>query len=135
MQRIEHGSQGYAPVILPKNYKVIARRAGNFPEGEVRPQSDFIAIDRDPATRATMQEQVWNWVWLRRIVYFATVFVTTWFVLMPFFDRIEATGGNDPSYDSAISALPEQLGAFLPSLAKPWIDVYRAPRTRRRRWL
>ena len=126
LQRIEHGSQGYAPVILPKDYKVVTRRAGTFPEGEVRPQSDFSAIDPNPAQRAVLQEQVWNWVWLRRIVYFATVFVTSWFLFMPFLERIEATDGNDPSYDSALSALPEQLGGFLPSLAKPWIDVYRA---------
>jgi len=125
LRRIEHGSQGYAPVILPPDYKVVARRAGTFREGEVRPQRDFVAIDPNPIKRASTQEQVWTLVWLRRIVYFATVFVTGWFLLMPFFRRVEATGGDDPSYASAFSALPEQAGDFLPSLAKPWIDVYR----------
>jgi uncharacterized protein (DUF2235 family) len=126
LQRIEHGSQGYAPIILPHTYAVVLRRSRQATEGQIRPQTQFTAIDHDAAGRAEKQKRLWNWVWLRRIVYFATVFVTGWLALMPFMDRIEATEGDDPTLASALSAIPEFIGNFLPGFAKPWIDVYRA---------
>jgi uncharacterized protein (DUF2235 family) len=126
LRRIEHGSQGYAPVIIPEHYKVVARRAGTHPEGLVRPQTDFPAIDPSPIQRAEKQRRLWNWVWLKRVVYFTTVFLTAWLALMPFMYRTEPTDGNNPVYGSALAAIPEFIGTFLPGFAAPWIDVWRA---------
>ena len=126
LRRIEHGSQGYAPIIVPRYYKVVARRTGTHPEGSIRLQGDFQAIDRNPMARAALQTRLWNWVWLKRIFYFATVFVTAWIALMPFMYRTEPTDGNDPGYGNAFSAIPEFIGTFLPRFAAPWIDVWRA---------
>jgi hypothetical protein len=64
LRRIEHGSQGYAPIIVPGYYKVVARRTGTHPEGSIRLQGDFQAIDRNPMARAGLQTRLWNWVWL-----------------------------------------------------------------------
>ena len=126
LQRIEHGSQGYAPIILPSHYEVVVRRSSQGTEGQIRPQTEFVTIDKNPVRRTEQQKLLWNWVWLRRIVYFTTVFLTARLALMPLRDRIESTAGDDPTLASSLSAIPEFLGNFLPGFAKPWIDVYRA---------
>src|SRR5207253_2961784 len=62
LRRIEHGSQGYAPIIIPQSYKVVGRRTGTHEEGSIRPQHEFAEIDRNPVQRAALQARLWNWV-------------------------------------------------------------------------
>jgi len=75
-ERITDGTDRYAPVVLPADYKVAGR---NGSVSRVRP-----SIDKGP-DRSRVQDDVWNWIWLRRVVYFLTVFASLFVVGIPFF--------------------------------------------------
>jgi uncharacterized protein (DUF2235 family) len=128
-RRIENHAQAYAPVGLPPYYDVVKD------DGEIIPPDKFIIA---PATRAfetsaeaplraQAQEHVWNWIWKRRVAYFATVGATLWLVVFPLVSGAER-------FDEFISPirwvsdLVRFAGGFLPDAAATWIDGYaRAP--------
>ena len=76
-ERIEQGTDRYAPVVIPApdRYK-FTDSAGAVFEGPHRV---------DPPGRSSVQDDVWNWIWLRRVVYFLTVFCTLFVASIPFF--------------------------------------------------
>ena len=128
-RRIENHAQAYAPVGLPPHYDIVRE------SGEIVSPDDFrIAPDQDPfETRAAAkqrwwaQEHVWNEVWKRRILYFATVGATLWLVLFPLLSSAQRA---DEYYSRLrwVSDLVRFLGGFLPKFASTWIDGYaRAP--------
>jgi hypothetical protein len=108
---------------LPRVYDVV--REG---DGAILTPSQFGLEDDDEAkTRGDAQEHVWNEVWKRRIVYFATVGATLWLLVFPL---VSAARREDEftSHFRWISDIVRLVGGFLPNLAKPWIDGYaRAP--------
>ncbi|MET3842279.1 DUF2235 domain-containing protein [Bradyrhizobium sp. OAE829] len=128
-RRIENNAHGYAPVGLPPYYDVVKD------DGEVvAPDKFSIAPATQPfetsaaaAQRALAQEHVWNWVWLRRITYFATVGATLWLLVFPLLSSAQ----RYDEYTSPIrwvSHLVRFVGGFLPDFATTWIDGYaRAP--------
>jgi len=124
-RRIDNNAHAYAPVGLPPYYDV------------VREDGEIIAPDRfsiAPATapfetstvaaqRALAQEHVWNWVWKRRIAYFATVGATLWLLLFPLLSSAQ----RYDEYTSPIrlvSHFVRFIGGFLPGFASTWIDGY-----------
>ena len=128
-RRIDNHAQAYAPVGLPPYYEVVKE------DGEIVSPDDFrIAPGREPfetrkaaAQRALAQEHVWNWVWARRIAYFATVGATLWLVLFPLLSSAQRA---DEYYSRLrwISDLVRFIGGFLPKFALTWVDGYaRAP--------
>ena len=128
-RRIQNYAHAYAPVGLPPYYDVVKD------DGEiVSPDNFSIAPATEPfetsaaaAQRALAQEHVWNWVWARRIAYFATVGATLWLVLFPLLSAAQ----RYDEYTSPIrwiSDFVRFLGGLLPGLASTWIDGYaRAP--------
>jgi uncharacterized protein (DUF2235 family) len=122
-RRIDNRAHAYAPVGLPRVYDVI--REG---DGAILTPSQFGLEDDDEAkARGDTQEHVWNEVWKRRIVYFATVGATLWLLIFP----LISAARREDEFTSPIrwvSDLIRIVGGFLPGLAKPWIDGYaRAP--------
>jgi uncharacterized protein (DUF2235 family) len=128
-RRIENHAQAYAPVGLPPYYDVVRD------DGEIVSPDDFrIAPDKDPfetrsaaAQRSLAQEHVWNWVWARRIAYFATVGATLWLAMFPLLSSAPPVDEFTSRFRWA-SDLVRFFGGFLPDFALTWIDGYaRAP--------
>jgi uncharacterized protein (DUF2235 family) len=128
-RRIENHAQAYAPVGLPPYYDVVKDN------GEIVSPDDFrIAPDKDPfetrsaaAQRSLAQEHVWNWVWARRIAYFATVGATLWLATFPLLSSASPVDEFTSRF-RWLSDLVRFFGGFLPDFASTWIDGYaRAP--------
>ena len=84
-QRIAAGLDGYSPIVLPETYRVTTRT------GAIR--SAVYEHPSQATKRARRQERAWNWVWLRRVVYFATVFASL-FLVAPSVDRQALAGAG-----------------------------------------
>jgi hypothetical protein len=80
------------------------------------------------ADRAQAQEHVWNEVWKRRMVYFATVGATLWLFAYPLL-RSQPRAAEFTNPLRWISDIVRVIGGFLPSFAETWINGFaRSPR-------
>ena len=122
-KRIVNHAHAYAPVGLPPYYDVV-----KDPDGEiVTPEQYGFETRQSAAARAKAQEYVWNEVWKRRILYFATVGATIWLVIFPL---VSSAQRADEYYSRLrwVSDLVRFIGGFLPGFASTWINGYaRAP--------
>lgn len=121
-KRIGNHAHAYAPVGLPPIYDVVKD------DGEVVTPDQYGFERNDAAARrAQSQEYVWNEVWKRRIVYFATVAATFVLIIFPLVSGAERA---DEYYSPIrwVSDLVRFVGKFLPGFASTWTDGYaRAP--------
>lgn len=117
-KRIAGRSQDYAPVGLPDSYDVVTD------DGVVlTPDQYGLESNIEAASRAKSQEHVWNEIWKRRLVYFATVGATAWLLLYPLARSLPAAD----EYTSPIrwvSDIIRVVGGFLPGFAQTWINAY-----------
>jgi uncharacterized protein (DUF2235 family) len=121
-RRIRNHAHAYAPIGLPPVYDVVKA------DGEIVTPDQFGCETIDAAkTRADAQEHVWNEIWKRRVVYFATVGATAWLLAFPLISG--ATRSDEfTSPIRWVSDIIRFVGAFLPGFASTWIDGYaRAP--------
>ena len=116
-QRIEANTDGYAPIVLPETYQVTTK-AGAISSG----------IYEHP-TQATMrkhrQETAWNWVWIRRVVYFATVFASLYLAALPLINT-KWPGLGQASWAEMLIPVADAVGEILPNFFSPWIDAFKA---------
>jgi hypothetical protein len=121
-QRIAHGTDAYAPIGLPAAYAVVAEDGTihDLPAPVVPVEVRETAAEAEG--RARRQEQVWNFVWWRRVVYFlavsAALFLLAVFPLL--FPAQRAC--REPL--CFMSPLIEALGAILPGAMKPLLAAY-----------
>ncbi|HTO64009.1 MAG TPA: DUF2235 domain-containing protein [Bradyrhizobium sp.] len=114
--RIDRGTDRYAPVVIPAphSYKFTGKdgsvAAGPHP--------------KDPQGRSSVQDDVWNWIWLRRVVYFLTVFATAFVAFIPFFVIYRPGFGLD-AVGSLVNPLVNAAASFLPSFLEPWFVAFR----------
>ena len=77
--------------------------------------------------RADAQEHVWNEIWKRRLLYFATVGATAWLLAFP----LVSSAKRSDEFTSPIRGVSDVIrlvGGFLPNFASTWVDGYaRAP--------
>jgi hypothetical protein len=117
--RMAAAPEGYAPIVFPDRYAVVMAH-GRIVEGADNPYEPPEAVAR----RVEAQEAAWDRVFLKRLVYFATVMASLTLLLRPLgwgaeeASRITEWGG--PQRAVAF------LGGFLPSYASPWVSYYRA---------
>jgi uncharacterized protein (DUF2235 family) len=116
LHRITNNAHLYAPIGLPARYEVVTIG------GKVVEQHKFERLDQADA-RVAIQGRIWNLVWWRRLLYFATVGVSLWLFAFPF------TDAGDPAdeYTSIwrwVSDIVRAIGSFLPSIAEPWINAF-----------
>lgn len=116
-RRIAADLDGYAPIVLPETYRVTTK------SGEVR--SGLYEDPSQATARARRQEQVWNRVWLRRAVYFATVFASVYVAALPWIVKQNPAAGQE-SWAAFLLPLINALGSFLPAFASLWINAFRA---------
>ena len=117
-ERIDSGCNAYAPIGLPPTYVVVAA------DGRVK------SLDHNPfetpssaAARHAAQEKLWNYVWIRRIAYFATLAATAHLVLFWLFHSRH----QEHEYESPIRMVSEAVRAvesFLPRAVHWWTDWY-----------
>ena len=119
MARMQSDSNAYAPIGLPERYGV-AMMDGRILEGDHNP----FETPLESKARALEQEKIWNIVWIRRIVYFATLAAS--FHLIAFWLFHEQKVENEYSTPfRLISDLVRFVEAlFPPSAARPWADSY-----------
>jgi uncharacterized protein (DUF2235 family) len=121
-RRIENRAHAYAPVGLPAVYDVV-REDGKI----VTPDQSGFETGEAATARANAQEHVWNEIWKRRIIYFATVGATAWLLVFP----LVSGASRADEFTSPIrwvSDIIRLIGGFLPGFASTWIDGYaRAP--------
>lgn len=121
-KRIENRAHAYAPVGLPPVYDVVRE------DGAILTPSQFgVEQDDEAKARAETQEHVWNDIWKRRIVYFATVGATLWLLAFPLISGAQRSD-EFTSPIRWVSDLIRIVGRFLPGFASTWVDGYaRAP--------
>lgn len=132
--RIKVGAHLYAPIGLPADYEVVT--GGNasviynpLPPSVTTPLS-MIQPNAPPATegpnapaRHLAQEDVWDLVWRKRVIYFLTVFATGYLLLYPLFRDTYAFEELRTRL-RIVSDTIRLIGAALPSIASRWLDAY-----------
>ncbi|WP_426441939.1 DUF2235 domain-containing protein [Bradyrhizobium genosp. P] len=114
--RIIEGIDRYAPVVIPRAYKwVDATGAANA--------GPYQAVDKGEP-RSLVQDDVWNWVWLRRVVYFLTAFATAFVAFIPYF-VIYAPGFGRDTVGPVINPIINAGASFLPGFLDPWFVAFR----------
>lgn len=111
--RIQDGADGYAPLVLPKEYRVLTADGTAQP----RPESDEQAERRIEGT-----ELVWNNVWQKRVTYFTTVALSLLLGASPLFVSNETVACEGPF--CLLSPLIGAAGSFLPNFVSPWLDTF-----------
>jgi T6SS, Phospholipase effector Tle1-like, catalytic domain len=114
--RIQRGTDRYAPVVIPApdRYQTTDKNGAIAPGPHAA----------DPAKRPEIQDDVWNWIWLRRVVYFLTAFATAFVVFIPFF-VIYFPGFGLRMVGSYVNPLVSAAESFLPSFLGPWFVAFR----------
>jgi len=99
--RIKARSEGYAPIVLPERYAVVMEngeiRAGPYSGQPISAKPNPFEDGSQSVSRAHVQEKVWDYVWYRRVAYFATLFATVYLVLFPLIHD------NKPDWAAAIA--------------------------------
>lgn len=134
LRRIQTAQDGYAPVSLPPTFKVYpvdadpASGCGARSQGQQVPELeageahlwDDRADQTYKAAFAERAEQVWNFVWWRRIAYFVTLLGTLFLASVPLWADV----GPCSSWACATAPLISGLGYALPSAASTWTEVF-----------
>jgi uncharacterized protein (DUF2235 family) len=118
IDRVVNGAHAYAPIGIPARYAVIMRD-GEILEGEKNP----FEMPGQAKQRASVQEGVWDLVWWRRLVYFATLGASIYLALFPLLHRtVPAREFSTPL--RLVSDTVRLAGAVLPEFANWWLDAY-----------
>lgn len=120
-------ANGYAPIGLPAKY-VVAKDDGTVlpvwptQQANAKPKYESKAAAQ---SRSAGQDRLWNYVWMRRVVYFLTLGATFHLVLFWLFHAKKPAR----EFESPIRMVSEALRAAettLPGWAHWWIDHYAA---------
>jgi uncharacterized protein (DUF2235 family) len=120
LDRAVNGAHGYAPIGFPASYAVVMR-SGEILEGK---RNSFETPDQ-ARQRASVQEAVWDLVWWRRVVYFATLGASFYLVLFPLLHQVRRADEFSTPLRFVSDAV-RLLGAFLPAFAGWWLDAFAA---------
>ncbi|MDQ8732182.1 DUF2235 domain-containing protein [Bradyrhizobium sp. LHD-71] len=113
--RIDSGANSYGPIGLPEKYVVV------HDDGTVTPPQ--FEAPQEVVNRHTAQERLWNYVWMRRGVYFLTLAATFYLVLFPFIHDRNA----EHEFESPIRLVSEFIrlvGSFIPESLQWWPSWY-----------
>lgn len=122
LQRIRNEVNPYAPIGLPPRYEVVDAGRRILP-----PHGNPYESAAQAMARADAQEHVWNYVWIRRLIYFAAIFTSFYLALYPLIRKSNPAG----EFSSPIRPVSDVIGilrAFLPDALDVWLKAYqRAP--------
>ncbi len=119
-QRLTGNASAYAPIGIPANYSVVTG------DGEIlRGRANPFETPAMARLRAREQEKIWNYVWLRKLFYYATLGATFHLVFFwLFYDRNR--GDEFTTRLRPVSELIRAIESFLPDMAHWWGDWYAA---------
>ncbi|MFL6778471.1 MAG: DUF2235 domain-containing protein [Sphingomicrobium sp.] len=125
--RIAFGTDGYAPVILPRQvvvvpYSVGVAGGGGNPNISLNFRNDLAAGDKAFSAR---QEALYDLVWRHRLTYFLTVLATLLLVSMPLYAKYLAlprTVDNRWIFER----LTGWTHYTLPNIVQPWVQAFEA---------
>lgn len=108
LRRIQPEAHPYAPLGIPARYEVVTE-CGKLLPPEKNPYEPLKRAD----ARTQAQERVWNLVWLRRGVFFATVAASLYLVFYPL-DRALPPEDEYSTWLRPVSDTIRFAGTFLP---------------------
>ncbi|MCC8941718.1 DUF2235 domain-containing protein [Bradyrhizobium sp. Arg68] len=117
-ERIDSGCNAYAPIGLPPNYVVVSRSGRVSPLGP-----DTFETPAGAPARYAAQEKLWNYVWMRRIAYFATLAASLHLAAFWLFHNQHKEHEFD-SHVRMVSELVRFVESFLPKSFHWWTDWY-----------
>src|SRR5262245_19014613 len=143
INRIANGTDRYAPITLPGTFEIVPPQE----HGETMPQADsethaadrhtraskpmldrrLVARVTDPAlarAREVGTEVVWNRVWGRRIIYFATLAATLLLLGLPLLLGVLPEAPVLTDGRTWIGGVIRLLTIVLPTFAGRWVEVY-----------
>lgn len=116
--RIDSGCNAYAPIGLPPQYVMVESSGAVTPLGPTTFETPAQADARFKA-----QERLWNFVWLRRLAYFATLAAS--FHLAAFWLFHDQNKANEFDTDfRMVSEVVRSIESFLPRSVHWWTDWY-----------
>jgi uncharacterized protein (DUF2235 family) len=116
LRRIKVGQDGYAPFVLPRDFAVVSID-GNIVDG---PQYQETEVGKDFSKEC---ENVWNWVWWRRLAYFGTLFTTLTLALMPLIWPALPKGACESKLCFVSDGI-DFVAALLPGISATWTDSF-----------
>jgi len=122
-ERIRDARDSYAPFGLPENYAVVTRKGEvlSGDKGPTNPTPNPFEHSTQAASRIREQQGAWDAVWLRRVVYFATIASTLFLLALPWFPLpVVPSADASPNLKMAIGA----IGGFLPGFAQSFLSSY-----------
>jgi uncharacterized protein (DUF2235 family) len=113
--RIRYGTDRYVPIVMPKSY-FFTDKAGAV--------TDALHPVDPGGLRSKVQNDVWNWIWLRRVVYFLTAFATAFVVATPVW-VIYRPGFGNAEVGKLVTPVVNAAASFLPAFLEPWWVAFR----------
>jgi len=116
--RIDSGCNSYSPIGLPPDYVIVSRNGKVTPLGEKTFETSH-SIDK----RYKAQERLWNFVWMRRLAYFATLAASAHLAVFWLFHNLN----KEHEYSSSFRLVSEAdrfIESFLPRSIHWWTDWY-----------
>jgi uncharacterized protein (DUF2235 family) len=140
--RIASGTDRYAPFSFPSVFRIHppGELAENLPQEDsegghpIREADRMAMVDPDDESRLTDAQRttwarrsmgpVWDWVWLRRLTYFATLVATLLLLAMPLWVPIAPTAPFLVDGRTWLASLIGLARAVAPQFLGGWIAVY-----------
>jgi len=115
-ERVDACIDGYNPIVIPQTYRVTDKPGAIHGNPRETPEQAL--------WRAHRQEAVWDLVWKRRVIYFATMFGFIFLLGMPLLQRVcPGLGAGSPF--AFFVPVVDAAARYLPNLLKPWFDAFR----------
>jgi uncharacterized protein (DUF2235 family) len=119
-ERIRDARDSYAPFALPETYAVVTRQ-GEVLAGDEGPARNVFEHSTQAASRVREQQGAWDAVWLRRVVYFATIATTLFLLALPLVPLpVVPAADASPNLKLAIGA----IGGLVPGFAQSFLERY-----------
>ena len=117
-QRITSQAHPYAPVGIPDKYEVVTD------DGRILSSNDGACETPAQAKdRALAQEQVWNLIWIKRLIYPMSIAANVYLFLYPLLYSLPTSAEYDTKF-RPVSDLVRIVGYFTPDVFRPWINAY-----------
>jgi len=126
--RIISGIDNYAPAALPATFDIVGSTGPRgIPSLTAANRETLETAASASSLRFEQQENAWDWVWGRRLIYFATIAMTVLLVLAPWtrwLQSLEQLCSDDRCFarsfvDIALFAVPQSIRSTL----DPWAGV------------
>ena len=126
--RIISGIDNYAPAALPASFDIVGSTGPRaIPSLTAANYETLKEASKQSQLRFDHQENAWDWVWARRLVYFATILVTGLLILAPWttwLQSLEQLCSDDRCFarsfvDLALFVVPQGIRNTL----DPWASV------------